>query len=56
MGDTLLFVCAGGENELLTFGRGKLVKNNSGTTHKKLMALFNVVQEPAMFFHSLEGL
>lgn len=55
IGDTSLFVCAGGENELLTFGRESLW-NTMPHKKKKKMALFNVVQEPAMFFHSLEGL
>lgn len=61
IGDAWLFVCAGGENEFVTFWKGGLwnttqQQKQSRQKKKKKMALFNVKQEPAMFFHSLEGL
>lgn len=55
IGDTWLFVCAGGENEFVTFWREGLW-NTMQQQHTQEMALFNVEQEPTMFFHSLEGL
>lgn len=35
IGDTSLFVCAGGENERLTFGNGRLVKYNAAAAATK---------------------
>lgn len=43
-----LIVCAGGENEFATFWRVGLW-NATQQQHTKKMALFNVVQEQAMF-------